>query len=104
MKEDINYISVSTDEFKVIVTHYRGRFNVKCYLLLLTGDDEEIANQQGQKKGKRQRKRIVELEETVVGKRCQGLHVLKVTGECKSCRRYFIRRGKHLCDAVNVSL
>lgn len=49
---------------------------MKCYLLLRTGDDDETTDQEGGKKGKRQRKRHVQLEETVVGKRCPRLHVV----------------------------
>lgn len=58
-------------------------FCIKLYLLLLLiGDniDEETTNQQGEKsgkKGKRPKKKNVEVEEpVVVGKRCQRLHVV----------------------------
>lgn len=55
-------------------------FCIKCYLLSIIGDNnEETTNQQGEKsgeKGKRPRKKYVEVEEAVVGKRCQRLHVI----------------------------
>lgn len=65
---------------------------MSCKALLVgrTGGDEETSDQPGDKKGKRQRKRNVQLEETVVGKRRPRLHAVNDAG-CKRCWHDFIR-------------
>lgn len=53
-------------------------FSIKCCLLSLIGDTNEGTDQQDEisgKKGKRGRKKNVEVEEAV-GKKCQRLHAV----------------------------